>query len=473
MQQLSGLDAGFLNLETPVQQGNIGGLVVIDPATAPGTWGFETLRRVVEERLHLLPPFRRRLVTVPLDLDRPYWIDDPHFDLSFHLRHIAVPPPGSPNDVAELVARIHERPLDRTRPLWEMYLIEGLADGRVATYTKIHHAAVDGVSGAEILTTLLDPEPEGRAITPAPTAWEPETLPNSLGLLMRSVVRMARSPAQAMRFGYEMARALPGLNPLQSLPALVGLGHNREEVLSRPTLIAPYSLLNRPITPHRRWAFGDVPLDRVKPIKNAAGTTVNDVVIAISAGAVRRWMSEHGELPDASLQAMIPISIRTETDRDEVGNRVSTMIAPIGTHLADPVERLQFVHHTMDIAKEMHDAVPALMLQDLALFAPPAIAARAAQLVFRNGRVGRWTPFNLVISNVPGPPVPLYLGGARVEGYHTVSTIIDGAALNITLYGYLGALCFGLVADRELVPDLWTIMQYIEAEVAELEERLT
>jgi WS/DGAT/MGAT family acyltransferase len=170
---------------------------------------------------------------------------------------------------------------------------------------------------------------------------------------------------------------------------------------------------------------------------------------------------------------MIPISIRTETDRDEVGNRVSTMIAPIGTHLADPVERLQFVHHTMDIAKEMHDAVPALMLQDLALFAPPAIAARAAQLVFRNGRVGRWTPFNLVISNVPGPPVPLYLGGARVEGYYPVSTIIDGAALNITLYSYLGALCFGLVADRELVPDLWTIMQYIEAEVAELEERLT
>jgi WS/DGAT/MGAT family acyltransferase len=210
----------------------------------------------------------------------------------------------------------------------------------------------------------------------------------------------------------------------------------------------------------------------VKRVKNAAGTTVNDVVISASAGAVRRWMLDHGDLPDRSLQALIPISIRTADDADELGNKVSGMIAPIGTHIEDAIERLEFVHRTMDIAKEMHQATPATLLQDFAQFAPPAIAARAAQVVFRNGRAGRWTPFNLVISNIPGPRYPLYLGGARLEGHYPVSAITDGAALNITLHSYLDVLCFGVVADRDLVPDVWDLMGLIEAEIAELDERL-
>ena len=472
MQQLSGVDASFLNMETATQQGHIGGVVVVDPSTAPEGWGFDTIRRLIEERVHLLPPFRRKLVNVPLDIDHPYWIEDTHFDLDFHLRHIAAPAPGSREELANLVARIHARPLDRSRPLWEMYFIEGLSDGRVATYTKLHHAAIDGVSGAEILTILLDPSPEGRKIPGPDEPWSGEASPSAVSMLARSAVKIALSPARAMRVGYELVRAVPGFKPLQRLPALVGLGEPPDDVLSRPKLIAPRSLLNDPITPHRRWAFGDVSLEAVKRIKQGAGSTVNDVVISVSAGAVRSWLLEHDVVPERSLQALIPISIRTEEDRGEIGNKVSGMIAPIGTHIADPLERLHYVHETMLIAKETHQATPATLLQDFAQFAPPAIAARAAQVVFRNGRAGKWTPFNLTISNVPGPHFPLYLAGARLEGHYPVSTITDGAALNITLHSYLGRLCFGLVADRDVVPDLWSMMEFIQAEVAHLEERV-
>lgn len=472
VQQLSGVDTGFLNLETPFQQGHVGGVVVVDPSMAPEGWGFETLQELIEDRIHLLAPFRKRLLPVPLGFDNPYWIDDPHFDLSFHLRHIAVPHPGGPTELANLVARIHERPLDRTRPLWEMYLIEGLAGGRMATYTKIHHAAIDGMSGAEILTILLDADPAGREIEPPDSAWTGEAIPGPISLLARSTAHMLVSPMKAMRVGYELARSVPGLKPLRSLPALVGIGRDDDEVLSRPRLVAPHSLLNRQITPHRRWAFGNVSLDTVKEIKSAAGTTVNDVIISVSAGAVRRWLADQDDVPQRSLQALIPISIRTKDERDEFGNRVSAIIAPIGTHVADPLERLEFVHHTMGIAKDTHQATPATLLQDFAQFAPPAIAARAAQIAYRNGRAGRWTPFNLVISNIPGPTFPLYLAGAQLEGHYPVSTITDGAALNITCHSYLGNLCFGIVADREIVPDLWQLLDYLHDEVTALEKAL-
>jgi len=214
MQQLTGVDATFLNMETSTQHGHVGGVVIVDPSTAPGPWGFDTIRQLIQERIHLLPPFRRRLVNVPLEVDHPYWLEDPDFDLDFHLRHIAVPPPGGDHELAELVARIHERPLDRTRPLWEMYVIEGLAGGRVATYTKLHHAAIDGVSGAEILTLLLDPDPTGRDIEAPATAWEGSEVPSPMSLLLRSAVRTALSPARALRVGYELARSIPGLKPL-------------------------------------------------------------------------------------------------------------------------------------------------------------------------------------------------------------------------------------------------------------------
>jgi diacylglycerol O-acyltransferase len=471
VEQLNGVDTTFLNIETTTQQGHVGGIAVIDPSTAPDGWGFETVRKVIEERIHLLPPYRRRLLTVPLGLDHPYWVEDPGFDLDFHLRHIAVPAPGGPEEVATLVARIHERPLDRTRPLWEMYIIEGLAGGKVASYTKLHHAAIDGISGAEILTILLDPSPEGRDVPP-PGPREFDEIPGPLALLRRTAVNTLRSPAKAVRMGYELIRSIPALRPLQALPALVGIGTGREEVLSRPSLIAPHTVFNEPLSAHRRWAYGDIEFARVKAVKDAFGTTVNDVVLTITAGAVRRWLVDRAALPDRSLQAMVPISIRAAGQEGDIGNRVSAMISPIGTHLEDPVERLAFVHETMAIAKETHNAVPATILSDFAQFAPPAVAARAARVVFDHGLAGRFTPFNLVISNIPGPQIPLYLAGARLEGHYPLSTIVDGSALNITLNSYLGRLCFGIITDRELVDDVWVMLDAVDKELTELEARI-
>ncbi len=470
MEQLNGVDTTFLNIETPNQQGHVGGIAVVDPSTAPGEWSFETVRRVVAERIHLLPPYRRRLLRVPLGLDFPYWVEDPHFDLDYHLRHIAVPAPGGPREVSNLVARIHERPLDRSRPLWEMYIIEGLAGGRVASYTKLHHAAIDGISGGEILTILLDPSPDGRDIPPhEPTL--PEPIPGKLTLLDRTARGLLGNPKKAALLGYEIIRSIPALKPLESLPALVGLGRHRDDILSRPALVAPHTIFNEPISPHRRWAYGDIDFRRVKAVKDTFGTTVNDVVLTITSGAVRRWLVDNASLPDRSLQAMVPISIRTESQDGDIGNRVSAMIAPIGTHLEDPAERLAFVHETMTVAKETHDAVPATILQDFAEFAPPAVAARAARLIFDHGLAGRFTPFNLVISNIPGPQFPLYFAGAQLEGHYPLSTIVDGSALNITLNSYLGRLCFGVIADRELVPDVWSILESIDEELGELETR--
>ncbi len=466
MRQLSGIDSSFLNMETPTQQGHVAGVVVVDPATAPPGWGFETIKELIASRLHLLPPFRRRLVTVPLDLDHPYWIEDPDFDLDYHLRHIAVPAPGHDAQLADLVARIHARPLDRSRPLWELYVIEGLRGGRVATLTKLHHAAVDGVSGAEILTILLDLTPEPRELE-ADDSWRSDRVPSGVELLARTGITSMLMPGKALRVGYQTLRALPGLKPLKMLPAMLGIDRS-DDILSRPTLVAPRSRLNREISPHRRLAFGDVSLETVKAIKNAHATTVNDVVIAVSAGAVRRWLIAHDDVPERSLQAMIPISIRTEAEKGSIGNHVSAIIAPIGTHLADPVERLQFVHETMLVAKEQHQATPATLLQDFAEFAPPAVAARAARVAFRNGRAGRISPFNLVISNIPGPAFPLYLAGAELLGHYPVSAIAEGAALNITLHRYRDHLCFGLVADRYLVPELWHMLADLQDEVAVL-----
>ena len=471
VEQLTGLDASFLNLETPTQQGHVGGVVILDPSTAPDGWGLAELTTLIEARIHLLPPFRRRLLPVPLGVDQPYWIEDPDFDLSYHLRHIAVPAPGGKEQLAELVARIHERPLDRARPLWEIYLIEGLEDGHVATYTKLHHAAVDGISGTEILTILLDPSAEGRDV-PAAQEWRPDRIPGGVELLARSVASAAVRPVKAVRFGYELVRSIPGLKPIEQVVARVGRRRSSDAVVTHPKLVAPRSVLSQPITPHRRWAYGDVELADVKAIKNAAGVTVNDVVIAATAGAVRRWLIVHDALPDRSLQAMIPVSTRAGDNEGVIGNRVSALVAPIGTHIADPIERLHHVNRTMQVAKDQHAAIPATLLQDFAQFTPPAIAARAARVVFRNGRAGRVTPFNLVISNVPGPHFPLYLAGARLLGHYPVSAITDGIGLNVTLHSYLGRLCFGLVADRELVPDLWDLFTWIGDEVDELREAL-
>ncbi len=471
MRQLTSLDAQFLALETPRQSGHVGGLAILDPSTrVDKTLDCAAVRKLLRERLPLLPPFRWRLAEVPLGLDYPYWIDDEDFDLDYHVREIALPKPGSDKQLAEQVARIQSRPLDRTRPLWELYIIDGLESGHIAMLTKIHHAVIDGMSGAEIMGLLLDLAPEGREL-PAPTGDGYAGRPSSVGMLARSLLGVPRYPLRALR---SLPRAVPNVDetPFAALPGagtvsrITGrlTGNNRP----RSDLRAPKTRFSGRVSAHRRFAFGQLDLAEVKAVKKVHGVTVNDVVVSICAGAVRRWLLEHDDLPDEPLVAQVPVSVRTSDQIGTYGNRIMLMSAPLHTDIEDPVERLEVTHESLGDMKERHKALPAELLQDANHFVPPAIFSRAAQMTFRLATsVGRPT-WNLVISNVPGPQIPLYLAGARLMANYPVSVITDGMGLNITVMSYDGHMDFGIVADREQMPDVWCLLDWLAEELEEL-----
>jgi diacylglycerol O-acyltransferase len=469
MQQLTGLDAAFLALETANSTGHVGGVCVLDPTGAPTPLTLSRLTEVLAARLPLVPVLRRKLLTVPLGLDQPYWVDDPNFDIEYHIREIALPRPGSDAQLTEQVARLHARPLDRSKPLWEIYLITGLARRRAAVYTKIHHSAIDGASGAELLTILLDLTPDGREL-PAPEPFAPARPPGYAAVTALAAARLAWKPVQTVRFTNELVRVLPALAP--TLGNLVGglLGLNRGDGEVIPTMPgrAPATPFNRPITPHRRLALRSVDLDSVKAVKNAFGVSVNDVVMAMCAGALRRWLADCGSLPDLPLIAMIPVSVRDPASKTAMGNKVSAMLAALPTNVEDPAERVAVAHTATKIAKAQHAAIPHGLVDQVSDFSPPALTARAARVVFATGLLHRLPPFNLCISNVPGPNVPVYLCGAKLLAHYPVSVITDGQGLNITLVGYLGRLHFGLVSCRELVPDLEVLADYLVAELSAL-----
>jgi diacylglycerol O-acyltransferase len=472
VQQLTGLDAAFLAMETSSVYGHVGSVCLLDPSTAPQPLTLERLQQLVGERLHLVPPFRRRLVEVPLGFDQPYWIEDPDFDIEFHVRELALPVPGDDRQLAEQMARLHARPLDRRRPLWELYLISGLSGGRVAVYTKVHHAAIDGVSGNDILAAVLDVDPAGRDLGEVPP-WSCDDVPGPLELLARSMVTLAGQPLRAARLATQLAWTLPALALGPARPALPVVDRllprrGSSAVLQQTGLRAPRTPFNRPVSPHRRWAFRTVPLDDVKQVKRSAGCTVNDVVMAVTAGALRRWLLDHSALPDSPLIAAVPVSVRTEAQKGTGGNRVSMMMAPLATHLADPLDRLRHASEAMRAAKEQHGALPADLLSDVTQFAMPALAGQAARVAARL-RLAEWlSPFNLIVSNVPGPNLPLYYAGARLLAYYPLSAIADGQGLNITVMSYENGLHFGLIACRELVPDLDRMAGYLADEVATL-----
>ena len=480
MRQLTTLDAQFLAVESAQTYGHVGSLAVYDPSTAPGgELGVEQLCRLVGERLHLLPPLRWRLAKVPLGVDLPYWVEDPDFDLDFHIRESAVPPPGDDRKLAETVARIFARPLDRSRPLWEIYVIHGLRDGNVALLTKIHHAVVDGVSGNEILTVLLDPSPEGRELPPATETKQRDRMPNDLELLGRGVLGLPKQPLRALR---SIPTTLPNMTELPGVAALPGgptvtravgrvrgaLGKRDPQVLEATTARPPRTPFNGPISAHRRFAFGQLSLDAVRELKDALGFTVNDVVVALCTTAVRQWLLERDALPDEPLVAMVPVSVRTEEERGAFGNRVSMMIVPIPTDEAHALRRLERTHELLRSAKERHRALPANLLTDATAFIPPAVASLAARTTMQ--LLGRTRPpVNLVISNVPGPRNPLFLAGAQLQAAYPVSVIVDGVGLNITVMSYRDHLDFGIVADREQVDDAWAMLDDLRAALHEFE----
>ena len=482
MKQLSSLDAQFLALENPRQHGHVGSVAVLDPSTAPdGRLTAASMMDLLRARMHVLPPLRWRLVEVPFGMDYPYWVEDDQFDLSYHVRESALPAPGDDHQLADLISRLHGRGLDRARPLWEMYVISGLASGYVAMYTKIHHSVIDGVSGAEITGLLLDLTPEVRSF-PHADAGVPPPRPSSARMWARAVLGLPRAQLRMLR---SLPRTIPNLEEttLAGLPGVGRLGRlagrlgalasGDEHRVIRAAMPAPKPPFSRKLSPHRRIAFGRLELDRVKAVKRAYEVTVNDVVVALCAGAVRRWLLDHKELPDDPLIAQIPVSVRTSEQAGKYGNRILLLAVPLHTEMPDPVARLKATAAGLLEMKGRHQTLPADLLADVNHFIPPVLFSRAAPAILALGTsaVGRPT-WNLAVSNVPGPQQPLYCGGARLVANYPVSVIIDGMGLNITVMSYNGDLDIGIVADRDQMPDVWTLLEHLEVSLAELEDAL-
>ena len=449
MKQLTGLDASFLYLETPNSPMHISGLAIYTQETAPG--GKVRFKQIIEStaaRISRLPSLTRRLVWVPMGLDHPYWIDDGDFDPEFHIRHVALPSPGDWRQLCILVSRIHARPLDRARPLWEMYVIEGLDNvegyppGCFAVFTKMHHAAVDGASGMEITAAVHDLEPDAEVeIKPARRTGERE--PGAMSLVARSQVNSIRQP---LRFISVARNTVPGL-----AKAMMQM---RRGELKRVGKV-PRTRFNAVVSPHRVFDAVRFPLSDIKAIKNAVeGATVNDVALTIVGGAMRRYLETHGELPDESLIAMAPVNVRDESERGKGGNIVSTMSVKIRSDVEGARERLVAVNEGTRNAKEMANAIGAKTMTDYSQFIPSTLTAQAARLASRWGLVNQVNPiYNCVITNVPGPQVPLYNTGARMLSNFGTGPVADGVGLFHVIGSYCGEFTISATSCREMMPD--------------------
>ncbi|MDN5717595.1 MAG: wax ester/triacylglycerol synthase family O-acyltransferase [Janibacter sp.] len=462
MERLGGLDTAFLGLEALRQTGHVGSLVVLDPDGLGVPFDRAHLRALLAERVGRLSLFRKRLQMVPFGLDRPYWVDDPDFDLDDHVRASALPAPGARQDLVDLVARLHERPLDMTQPLWETYLITGLEGGRCAVYMKVHHAMLDGLSGVELLTALVDLEP---GIMPGePAVHEPSRRPSGLNLLGRAASSITERPKDAKRLASGLVRYAPALaiNGASRVRRLVAKGSTGEAVTS--PLRAPSTPFNGAISAQRRIGLTQLPLADLKTIKNAFGVSVNDVVLAASAAAVRQWLIAHDASVGKPLVTMIPVALPGDRT-GAAGNSVTAMFTPLPVHLEDPVRRLTAAHAATVAAKSSGAAVPADIYEGGLAFAPPIIMAPLMRNFFQLGLFQQVRTCNLVVSNIPGPDVTLYLGGAVVEALYPVSIITDGMGLNITLQGLGENLNVGVLACRDVMPDVQELADAMRAEV--------
>lgn len=442
MERLTGLDASFLYLETPAQLMHVCGLLVLDTSTMPEGYSFSALRDAIEEATSDTAMFRRRLHRVPLDIDHPVWMEDPDFDIDRHVHRMGLPAPGGDSELAELCGHIAGIPLDRGRPLWEMTVIEGLAKDKIAVFTKMHHATVDGVSGANALSVLcsLDPaEPPMGAKEEMP----PHRSLSDLELFGRGMVSNLTKPLHLARL------VAPTVGAVAST-----VGRARHGNAMAAPLTAPRTSFNGTISGRRVIAVESMSLPKIKEIKNAVeGATVNDVVLTVCGGALRSYLQERGELPSSSLLATVPVSVRGSSKRDDGSNKVSALFTHLGTDLADPMKRLRQVSEANIVAKDHHGAIPADALQDWAQFAAPRTFGLAMRMT-SSLRLAERGPVihNLVISNVPGPPVALYFLGARIEALYPLGPIMHGAGLNITVMSSAEKMHIGLIACRELMP---------------------
>ena len=453
--RLSAQDATFLHLERVTAPMHVGSLAIFEGepfSDADGKFRIDDARDTIEARLHLVPRFRRRLMTVPFQQGRPIWVDDDHFDVTYHVRLTALPKPGSEQQLKALMGRLQSQVLDRRRPLWELWFVEGLEGGRVAIIQKTHHALVDGISGIDVATVLLDP---GRdSPSPSPLEWAPETAPNAARLLLDSVVERATQPAELVR----SARAVVPRTAPGRLPALEA--GRTASLLGRT---APRLPFNVAVGPHRRFEVVRASLAEAKAAKRVLGGTVNDVVLAAVTGGLRHYLLMRGEtVEDVQVRVMVPVSVRDESERLKLGNRVAAVFAELPVGEPDPAARLQAISAQMTELKESGRAMGAEAITAMADFAPPNLLALAARLVPRQRAV------NLAVTNVPGPQFPLYCMGARMLDAFPYVGVVDNMALMIGVVSYDGQLGFGITGDREAIPDLEVVAEGIEKSFAEL-----
>jgi diacylglycerol O-acyltransferase / wax synthase len=465
VQQLSGMDASFLYFETPRTPGHILSVYVYDPSTAPG--GAVTFKGILEhyrDRLHVTRTFRQRLVDVPFGLDHPYWIEDGDFDLEFHVRHVALPAPGDWRQLCIQIARLHSRPLDMSRPLWEATVVEGLdnvkgvAPGSFAVVQKIHHAAVDGVTLLEITSAVHDTSPDADP-PPSDDGWRGEPAPSPLTLLSRAAVNNATRPGH---FARVMGRTFPAARAVQE--------RVRRGELEAPEGSAPRTRFNAKVSGHRVVDARRYDLAEIKRIKSAVpGATVNDAVLTVVGGALRHYLMDNGELPDESLRVMVPISVRSDEQAGAAGNQVASMVASLGTDIADPARRLEAVRTSTHRSKAFSEASGARSMAEFAEFMPGGLAALAARTASRFEMATRGAPaVNCVVSNVPGPQVPLYFAGARLEFFFGGAAVVDGMALLHGVTSYCGEVVVSVVSDRDIMPDPATYAECLDQSFADL-----
>ena len=456
LDRLSATDASFLTQEDQSAHMHIGAVLVFEGPPP----SYDEFVEHIEARLHLVPRFRQKLAFPPFGSGKPVWVDDARLNLEYHVRHSSLPAPGDDDQLAMLTGRLFSQQLDRSKPLWEMYLVQGLEGNRFALISKTHHALVDGISGVDLATVLFDANPVPAGLTPPVRPWEPKPEPSDIALLARAAESVAKVP---LRIGRRLLRAAqhPRRTVEQAVTAAEGVGEIAWELLNP----APDVPLNPQIGPHRRYVWVHSHLDDFKVVKDAFGGTVNDVVLAVVAGALRGWLHDRGvRTPGLALRALVPVSMRSDEERGMLGNRLAVFRAPLPVYAHDPIERLRIVREEMSKVKQSKQVMGAETLVALNDFAPPTMLAQASRLNFSTRL------FNMIVTNVPGPQFALYVLGRELQTVVPVAFLPSKHALAVAIFSYNGKMSFGLLGDFDGLDDLHVVRDGLEQSLRELVE---
>jgi WS/DGAT/MGAT family acyltransferase len=465
IQQVSGQDATFLYAESPSSPMHIATLTIVE-----GSIAFNDFKEIVASKLHLIPKFRKKLLNVPLNLDYPYWVDDPNFDIDLHINRLKLPDPANWKTLREMTSSIFSSPLDLRRPLWSINFIEGLDEvsqvpkGSIAIVSKIHHVMIDGSSGVGIMGILFDKNEEDKnKKTPSPKPYEPEPLPDEISLLLKSSYGFLKNPLKIPKLIGETAFSL--------IKGKINNQLNSKKTIHKNSFSTPKTIFNESVSPKRTWGTAILAFDRINTLRKIMDVSINDLILAICAGGIRRYLEEKEKLPTQPLVANVPISIRVKGDNQKMNNQISNMLVKIATHIKDPIERLEYIQEQTNLGKSKHKAVGAKALSKMADAVPFGLANLAAGLYTKyNIKEFHRPPFNVTITNVPGPQNPLYLKGHKIVGIFGLTPVLDGFGLIIAAFSYNGLVSITTTSDAKTMPDTDKFSRYIRESANELEE---